>query len=190
MTAYQNCEVSEVMPVTLPSGVAGAGYGFSIRSENKRPLVTLSFGTREDAEQARAEVANAVEKAWRSRRRVRRIAVRGVPRFPKVPLAKRRGRESFCASSRSTARRVSRRGRDLGFTRRRQCGPCDLNRLRNSLGDFVARLCGIVSCLNERENGLPTFVEDTKAKAQDQFSPRDFAHCAVLVDEARHVFVS
>ena len=42
MTAYRNCEVSEVMPVTLPSGVAGAGYGFSIRSENKRPLVTLS----------------------------------------------------------------------------------------------------------------------------------------------------
>ena len=48
MTAYRNCEVSEVMPVTLPSGVAGAGYGFSIRSENKRPLVTLSFATRED----------------------------------------------------------------------------------------------------------------------------------------------
>jgi hypothetical protein len=63
MTAYQNCEVSEVMPMTLPSGVAGAGYGFRIRSENKRPLVTLSFGTREDAEQARAEVASAVEKA-------------------------------------------------------------------------------------------------------------------------------
>ena len=63
MTAYGNCEVSEVMPVTLPSGVAGAGYGCSIRSENKRPLVTPSFGTREDAEQARAEVVNAVEKA-------------------------------------------------------------------------------------------------------------------------------
>jgi len=63
MTAYQNCEVSEVMPVTLPSGVAGAGYGFSIRSENKRPLVTLSFGTREDAERERAEVASAVGKA-------------------------------------------------------------------------------------------------------------------------------
>jgi hypothetical protein len=45
------------MPVTLHSGVAGVGYGFSIRSENKRPLVTLSFGTREDAEQARADVA-------------------------------------------------------------------------------------------------------------------------------------
>jgi hypothetical protein len=60
MTAYQIRKVSEVMPVTLPSGVAGAGYGFSIRSENKRPLVTLSFATREDAEQARAEVASAV----------------------------------------------------------------------------------------------------------------------------------
>ena len=63
MTAYQNCKVSEVMPVTLPSGVAGAGYGFSIRSENNRPLVTLSFATREDAEQAQAEVTTAAEKA-------------------------------------------------------------------------------------------------------------------------------
>ena len=63
MTAYQDCKVSEVMPVTLPSGVAGAGYGFSIRSENNRPLVTLSFATREDAKEALAEVARAVEKA-------------------------------------------------------------------------------------------------------------------------------
>jgi hypothetical protein len=63
MTAYQNCKVSEVMPLTLPSGVAGTSYGFNIRSENKRPLVTLSFATREDAEQARAEVASAGEKA-------------------------------------------------------------------------------------------------------------------------------
>jgi hypothetical protein len=63
LTAYQNCKVSEVMPVTLPSGVAGAGYGFSIRSENNRPLVTLSFATREDAKEALAEVARAVEKA-------------------------------------------------------------------------------------------------------------------------------
>jgi hypothetical protein len=60
MTAYQNCEVSDVMSVTLPSGVAGEGCGFSIRSENKRPLVSLSFATREDAEQARAEVASAI----------------------------------------------------------------------------------------------------------------------------------
>jgi hypothetical protein len=62
MTAYQNCEVSEDMPVTLPSGVLGRAYGFSIRSENKGPLVTLSFGMREHAEQARAEIARAVEK--------------------------------------------------------------------------------------------------------------------------------
>jgi hypothetical protein len=55
--------VSEVMPVTLPSGVAGAGCGFSILSENNRPLVTLSFATRDDAEEALAEVARAVEKA-------------------------------------------------------------------------------------------------------------------------------
>jgi hypothetical protein len=32
-------------------------------ARNKRPLVTLSFATREDAEQARAEVASAIEKA-------------------------------------------------------------------------------------------------------------------------------
>jgi hypothetical protein len=80
--------------------------------------------------------------------------------------------------------------RNLGFTRRRQCRPCDFNRLRNSLGDFGARLCGVVSCpKRERENGLPTFIEDIKAKAQVRH-PRDFAHGAVRVDEARHVFVS
>ena len=89
-----------------------------------------------------------------------------------------------------TMRGLGENARKLGFTRRRQCGPCDLNRLRNSLGDFGVRLCGIVSCpKRKRENGLPTFVEDIKAKAQVRH-PRDFAHCAVLVDEARHVFVS
>ena len=49
MTAYQNRKVSEVMPVTLPSGVAGAGYGFSIRSENKltsRHAVVCDAGRR------------------------------------------------------------------------------------------------------------------------------------------------
>ena len=49
--------------VDASSSIAGAGYGFNIRSENKRPLVTLSFATREDAEQAPAEVASAGEKA-------------------------------------------------------------------------------------------------------------------------------
>src|SRR3984957_20327333 len=91
MTAYQNCKVSEVMPVTLPSGVAGAGYGFNIRSENKRSLVSLSFGTREDAEQARAEVASAVGRLLRSRHRVRRIAVWGVPPAPSIRLPRMEG---------------------------------------------------------------------------------------------------
>jgi hypothetical protein len=60
--------------------------------------------------------------------------------------------------------------RNLGFTRRRQRRPCDLNRLRNNLGDFGARLCGVVSCFKrERENGLPTFVQDIKAKAQVRY---------------------
>jgi hypothetical protein len=63
MTAYQNCKVGEIISVTIHSGDTGAGYGFSILSENDRPLVTLSFETWEDAEKARAEVARAVERA-------------------------------------------------------------------------------------------------------------------------------
>jgi hypothetical protein len=41
----------------------GLGYGSSILRENNRPIVALSFATREDAEQTRAGVAKAVEKA-------------------------------------------------------------------------------------------------------------------------------
>ena len=37
--------------------------GFSILSEKNRPLVTLSFETQGEAEQARAEIVRAVEKA-------------------------------------------------------------------------------------------------------------------------------
>jgi hypothetical protein len=63
MTTYQNCKVGGVLSVIVHSGDVGAGYGFSILSEKNRPLLTLSFETWEDAEQARAEVARAVEKA-------------------------------------------------------------------------------------------------------------------------------
>jgi len=65
MTVYQYCKVSDVRPVVVHSSDAGSGYGygFSIVSGNNRPLVALSFATREDADQARAEVARAVEKA-------------------------------------------------------------------------------------------------------------------------------
>ena len=47
----------------MDSGEAGVGYGFSILSENSRPIVALSFATREDAELAQAGVAKAVAKA-------------------------------------------------------------------------------------------------------------------------------
>jgi hypothetical protein len=60
MTAYQNCKVGEIISVTLHSGDAGVGYGFSILSEKNRPLVTEAQG---DAEHARAEIARAVEMA-------------------------------------------------------------------------------------------------------------------------------
>ena len=63
MTVYQNCKVSDVGPVVVHCVDAGSGYGFSILSEKNRPLVALSFETWEDAEQARAEVTRAVEKA-------------------------------------------------------------------------------------------------------------------------------
>jgi mannose-6-phosphate isomerase-like protein (cupin superfamily) len=39
------------------------GYGFNILSEGKRPLVTLEFSTRDEAKQARDEIAKAVAKA-------------------------------------------------------------------------------------------------------------------------------
>ena len=47
----------------MDSGEAGVGYGFSILSENSRPIVALSFATREDAELAQAGVAKAIAKA-------------------------------------------------------------------------------------------------------------------------------
>jgi hypothetical protein len=47
----------------MESGEAGVGYGFNILSENSRPIVALSFVTRDDADQARACVAKVVEKA-------------------------------------------------------------------------------------------------------------------------------
>jgi hypothetical protein len=64
MTVYRNCRVDDVGPVIVHSGEAGSGYGFSILGgEHGRPLVGFAFATEEDAEQARAEVARAVEKA-------------------------------------------------------------------------------------------------------------------------------
>ena len=49
--------------MTIYNGDAGAGYGFSILSEENRPLVMLSFEARGDAQHARAEIARGVEMA-------------------------------------------------------------------------------------------------------------------------------
>jgi hypothetical protein len=61
MTAYQNCKVDEA--VQSMTGSDDDGYGFHIRSGGNRPIVTLMFATQEDAEQARGEIARAMEKA-------------------------------------------------------------------------------------------------------------------------------
>jgi hypothetical protein len=54
---YQNCTVSEV------TGVSDLGFGFNILNERAQPILSVSFKTRDDAAQARAEVAKAVAKA-------------------------------------------------------------------------------------------------------------------------------
>ena len=41
----------------------GDGNGFNIVSDRNRPLVTLEFSTRDEARQARDEIAKAVAKA-------------------------------------------------------------------------------------------------------------------------------
>jgi hypothetical protein len=56
MASYSSCRTGEVMSV-------GDGYGFNIVSDRNRPLVTLEFSTREQARQARDEIAKVVAKA-------------------------------------------------------------------------------------------------------------------------------
>ena len=54
---YKNCTVGEV------TGISDAGFGFNILNERGQPILSLSFRTRDDAAQARAEIAKAVAKA-------------------------------------------------------------------------------------------------------------------------------
>ena len=56
MASYSNCRTGDVMSV-------GDGYGFNIVSDGNRSLVTLEFSTRDEARQARDEMAKAVAKA-------------------------------------------------------------------------------------------------------------------------------
>ena len=45
------------------TGVSDLGFGFNILNERGQPILSLSFKTRADAAQARAEIAKAVAKA-------------------------------------------------------------------------------------------------------------------------------
>ena len=51
--SYKNCMVSDVMEMSNP------GYRFNILNERAQPVLSLMFERRNDAEQARVEVAKA-----------------------------------------------------------------------------------------------------------------------------------
>ncbi len=53
--SYKNCTVSDVM------GLPNRGYRFNILNERAQPVLSLVFERRDDAEQARVEVAKAAE---------------------------------------------------------------------------------------------------------------------------------
>ena len=55
--SYKKCTVSEVM------GMSDLGYGFNILTERAQPILSLAFETRDDAAQARGEVAKVIAKA-------------------------------------------------------------------------------------------------------------------------------
>jgi len=54
---YKNTTVGEV------TGISDLSFGFNILNERGQPILSLSFRTRGDAAQARAEIAKAVAKA-------------------------------------------------------------------------------------------------------------------------------
>ena len=54
---YKNCTVGEV------TRISDFGFGLDILNKHMQPILSLSFRTRDDAAQARAEIAKAVAKA-------------------------------------------------------------------------------------------------------------------------------
>ena len=52
--SFKNCTVSDVTEMPNP------GYGFDILNERAQSVLSLAFEQRDDAEQARVEVAKAV----------------------------------------------------------------------------------------------------------------------------------
>ena len=71
MTAYQNCAMSEVMPVTLPSGVAGraTASASAARTSDLLSRCRLGRGKTPNRREPRSRVPS--ERLLRSRRRVR-----------------------------------------------------------------------------------------------------------------------
>ena len=55
--SYKNCTVSEV------AGMSDLGFGFNILNERAQPILSFAFKTRDDAAQARSEIAKAVARA-------------------------------------------------------------------------------------------------------------------------------
>jgi hypothetical protein len=53
---FKKCTVSDVI------GMPNRAYGFNILNERTQPVLSLVFERRDDAEQARVEVARAVAK--------------------------------------------------------------------------------------------------------------------------------
>jgi hypothetical protein len=54
---YTNCTVGEV------TRISDLRFGFDILNERVQPILSVAFETRDDAAQARAEIAKAVAKA-------------------------------------------------------------------------------------------------------------------------------
>jgi hypothetical protein len=54
---YKNCTVGEV------TGMSDLSFGFDILNERVQPILSLAFKTRDDAAQARGEIAKVVAKA-------------------------------------------------------------------------------------------------------------------------------
>jgi hypothetical protein len=52
-----------LLPSPEVTGISDLGFGFNILNERGQPILSLAFRTRDDAAQARAEIAKAVAKA-------------------------------------------------------------------------------------------------------------------------------
>jgi hypothetical protein len=63
MAGHEQWKIGRTQSVTYGPGPAGKGYGFSIQDQHGRPLLSIAFDTKEDAEEAEAAVRVALAKA-------------------------------------------------------------------------------------------------------------------------------